>query len=701
MDIKSQILSLRNEAKKLNRECSVIWQGNKITAKPIGSWIFKHTEISIDPVSPGSRGCKTLPEFNQKYTFTYNKGRKIEEHIGFFTAKMRANKELETQLSPLISSITTPGEYARGKHGTKQVANPAQIVAAINSSGAFKELREQKSEIITVGTFGNYFDMLAKIPAFKALFNGSTVLTHALSGDPMTVGDHTKQVLGQFYSQREFFNIEKAAASIEGTPGFENFNANAFMEALITVHDIGKSIGRDATDQHKFTVPILSETMAALGFSEKEINLAEQLVDNDILGDLQKDPNGDPAHALNQLRDRAAAAGIPIDTFFLLQKALYVSDASSYPAVRNGVMWQSHTTGQLFFDCDKLIEIDKLIITSAAKIEIAKCTPKQQKFINMYMNQMTVDGDRPEWILSVAHDMAKLYQGGIEKTLLAPNGQRYGVNDSDEFLNYVGWMGWRMETEAHLQKLMHEMGGSLKLIHDWQNEQICDSFSPFSCAMKSIMLDNRRDGNDAWNPQERYFTQGNTSESLRYWRQWTADKYGQNDGILQRSLSIYKAFTAIGLNSIDHPLIDRTTGMCYVVRGLFQPNMPSAFQNAKIGDVITDQTNGIAESTSLHATGPEFFSEPKYGNMVVQMDVPFSRVCNAFFLSTQFAERNPYRYQCEIVADISNLPMLVTSTSVPRNQIIQQCPGPLSGTPLGLIKRTNVSISIPGELKKY
>jgi hypothetical protein len=74
------------------------------------------------------------------------------------------------------------------------------------------------------------------------------------------------------------------------------------------------------------------------------------------------------------------------------------------------------------------IEVDRAIL----ELEIGKCTPTQQKFIRMYMEQMKADGDEESWMLSVASDMAKLYQGGIE-SVLKPGGERIKVeNDTVE-----------------------------------------------------------------------------------------------------------------------------------------------------------------------------------------------------------------------------------------------------------------------------
>jgi hypothetical protein len=696
-EIQSQIRDLRDAVRESkSRQTSTITIDGReyeITGKPVR--LGSSTEVSVKLTPLGSRECATELA-GQKYKFIYHQGFGIEDHINSITEKIRS-------LKLLTAGITTPQQYASGEHVTKAVPNSGQVVAAMHNLDAFTALQKHKSDIISDAASGYHKivrDTIAKIPVFAALFSGSPVLAHAKPGDPETVGEHTERVLNQFSSQRKFFNLESVADSVKKMPGFEHFNVNAFMTVLLTLHDIGKSLGKDANDQHEFTVPILREAMSALGFSEMEVELAEQLVDNDILGDLQRKPDVTAEQALEQLRGRAAAAKIPVDAFFLLQQALYISDASSYPAVRNSAMWVHPRVGRLSFHQDKLMGIDRLLTQSAAASEIAKCAPTQQQFIRMYMHQMEEAGDRPEWIWTVAHDMAKLYQAGFEKTLLSPDGKRYKVEKSDDFLESSKWVSWRVRAETHLQDLMRKAGGSLKLVHDWQADQVRDSFSPFSCAMKYEMIKSRVDMDDAWGPQERYFLRGHNRDTLRAWHGWTKYQYGCGDRVMQRSLSMNKAATAIMLNAIDHPLINRDTGTCRVVRGLIQGNMPEVFQNAKVGDVITDQPNGIAESTSLHTVGPEFFSEPKYGRMVIQMDVPFARIATAFFGSTEFADRNVHRYMREVVADISNLPMTVTSVSVPQDEV-QSWPAPVFGTPLGLRRNTGRTTPPPPRLGEY
>lgn len=317
------------------------------------------------------------------------------------------------------------------------------------------------------------------------------------------------------------------------------------------------------------------------------------------------------------------------------------------------------------------IKINRAVL----ELEIAKCTPDQQNFIKMYIEQMKTDGDEESWVLSVALDMAKLYQGGIEE-VLKPEGKRIKVENSSGFMDSEGMTQWRANIEEHLAAHMKNAGGSMKVIQQWQCQQTADSFSQCSRAMKSVMLDHRTDGHHLGGEYntDRYYLQGNNYQAMIACRKSSIGCFQINDQAvldrtLDRSLSMYKAFTAIGLDAIDHPLIDREAGTIKVARGLAQNIMPEVYQNAKVGDIISGQPNGIAESTALELEPPVGFKEPELGKMCVLMEVSFSRVVGAFFLSTELADRSLYRYQSEIVADISGLDMKVTSiSSVPYGQ---------------------------------
>jgi hypothetical protein len=136
----------------------------------------------------------------------------------------------------------------------------------------------------------------------------------------------------------------------------------------------------------------------------------------------------------------------------------------------------------------------------------------------------------------------------------------------------------------------------------------------------------------------------------------------------QRSISLYKAFTAIALTKIKHQLISKEQQQCTVVRvmrftkppeNVFLSPPENVFLTTKIGESIPAGAvgNGIADSTTLdsHPIRPPYDRDLE--PVAIEIVLPFSRIASAFFLSSALSEDNGFRDQYEVIADISGLPV--------------------------------------------
>ncbi|MDR2720912.1 MAG: hypothetical protein LBB15_01320 [Puniceicoccales bacterium] len=212
--------------------------------------------------------------------------------------------------------------------------------------------------------------LLCEVPALQALYNGDAQVQEGYS-----VGDHTEKVLAQFEDQEKFFNLSAIEGVIRRASGFENFKAKEFMMVMLLLHDIGKSIGQNALEQHIFTVPIMAAIMRNLGFLKNEIKLAELIVGNDILGEFQKNCDEDQSkqayRVAGKLRELAHAAGIPSEAFFNLEYAFYICDASAYPSLLSNNM-QKDQAGRLAFKSNS----EKISNASAVKSCFEKAKTK-------------------------------------------------------------------------------------------------------------------------------------------------------------------------------------------------------------------------------------------------------------------------------------------------------------------------------------
>lgn len=194
-------------------------------------------------------------------------------------------------------------------------------------------------------------DELRTVPRFQALLDGTFGV--ALGRDMLTIGAHTGMVMDQFESQKEHYDLPGLQDRMRQQPGFENFNAERFMKAVIVFHDIGKSLcNGDNARQHEFTLPILRDTMKSMGFSEQEIRLAANLVDNDLLGEWQAGKRHDIGEIRSGLRALAQDSGVSPRDYLVMQKLFYISDSSSYPPLREAFM-DTDANGKLHFSQNK------------------------------------------------------------------------------------------------------------------------------------------------------------------------------------------------------------------------------------------------------------------------------------------------------------------------------------------------------------
>jgi hypothetical protein len=179
------------------------------------------------------------------------------------------------------------------------------------------------------------------IDAFKAWLRDpatkSEQIIEYLSRDPKLeklyadprgeVGFHSSKVLDMFENESRFYDL-----STIQMPGATD--VRSFMRMVIALHDIGKSIS--GREQHKYTVPILTESMRKLGWSAAEIRLARALVDNDYLGGFVSGRSGlSTLRTFEALVKQAKSSGIDVASFIRLQELLFICDAGSYGFFRH------------------------------------------------------------------------------------------------------------------------------------------------------------------------------------------------------------------------------------------------------------------------------------------------------------------------------------------------------------------------------
>src|SRR5688572_11004444 len=151
------------------------------------------------------------------------------------------------------------------------------------------------------------------------------------SGTEMgSIESHTKDVLKQWKTQL----APEELADISNRFGTD---VNALLNVALPLHDIGKPgalAAGDKTMQHAHTIPIMQDVLAKEGFDEREIALATELFNHDMIGSLlQGSSKLTPQGVADQIAKKADKLSMNPSDFAKLQLAFFQADASSYPFV--------------------------------------------------------------------------------------------------------------------------------------------------------------------------------------------------------------------------------------------------------------------------------------------------------------------------------------------------------------------------------
>ena len=151
------------------------------------------------------------------------------------------------------------------------------------------------------------------------------------SGTEMgSIESHTKDVLKQWKTQL----TSEEFADISNRSGMD---VEAIMNLALPLHDIGKPqaiASGDKTLQHSFTTPIIEDILQKEGFDQRDIDLATELFNHDMIGSLlQGSSKLTPQQVADELVKKADKVGMDPSDFAKLQLAFFQADASSYPFV--------------------------------------------------------------------------------------------------------------------------------------------------------------------------------------------------------------------------------------------------------------------------------------------------------------------------------------------------------------------------------
>jgi uncharacterized protein (UPF0147 family) len=292
----------------------------------------------------------------------------------------------------------------------------------------------------------------------------------------------------------------------------------------------------------------------------------------------------------------------------------------------------------------------------------SNCTPAQRAYIKEYAQQMIEGGDKKEFALAVAADMVLLYQGKIDEKLpdeIKKNGDVAGIVASVETL----------------KSIMEANGGDYKIINHYFDRQMASAEGQASQAMQYYLLTQRQDADDMENKyyfggrepdpesKERYKKEkksGHPMEGKKYnmYSNSPLKTYTRNELEAKfekackkscggdrekygKTVTMYKAFTAIALDKMDFPgkNPDHTVTVC---RGVNRQALCDAYPGYEEQVKTTGHAtikHAMGESTSI---GDPIRSFNGSGTDTHTFKVPLARIMAPYCLHL-FPEDGMYR----------------------------------------------------------
>jgi hypothetical protein len=293
-------------------------------------------------------------------------------------------------------------------------------------------------------------------------------------------------------------------------------------------------------------------------------------------------------------------------------------------------------------------DINAILVQAPGSISLEQCTRPQQTFIIRYGMDMIRDGNKPEWAAQVCASIAILYQSGIEAHIpdridIENNQQPYCIEyfrDAKEGTVFgQRFIEQRANATAALSVIMTVNGADYGIISDYLKQQRFSSWDNKCCVMKYFLLQQRmnpeQDANNIYyfggNKRSRHPTSLDTLNQ-RY------DEYFQPNDLntYTKTVAMYKAYTAIALGKTQFSGKDQASNSCTLQRAMTRQllitSYGQAYENVRVNETFDRMKGGIADSTAL---GPPVYHFIEPGSDIFEMQVPFSKIHAAYFISPE------------------------------------------------------------------
>jgi hypothetical protein len=253
--------------------------------------------------------------------------------------------------------------------------------------------------------------------------------------------------------------------------------------------------------------------------------------------------------------------------------------------------------------------------------------------------------------------MAILFANGIEEVL---------PKEIDPVRTVRNDRGMRTAVADKLRDVMQENGAKYGRVGAYLSSQPQGSWRDEPCALKYFLLSQREDGPNAYNT---YYLRNETQESLeRKFSQVAGPVGNPQRAEYERSITMYKAFTAIVLAKVNFAGKNPKTRTCKLYRQIDHQPLVRAYPgygDLHEGGTFGGMKQGIADSTSLasppipwmHGAPPETTTQDTH-----EMNIPFSKIHFLYFMSNELCRGGDVR---EVVCDMSNVSVKIAQLVPP------------------------------------
>lgn len=183
----------------------------------------------------------------------------------------------------------------------------------------------------------------------------------------ISIREHTMRVYHQFFEMIPYFPIHNYKVG-------KNINLNNVLKFWPSLHAVGKPLAKQIGNpnlQGLLALSLTDEAMKILGFSVEEIQLMDELMGNDWIGQMVQGTVS-PEEVYLHLGRISKRVGIKIKDYLDLQTFVYAIDAGSYPQLKSTLKLVDNRWVPRSIHYEKLVQLVQQGESERATSELVK-----------------------------------------------------------------------------------------------------------------------------------------------------------------------------------------------------------------------------------------------------------------------------------------------------------------------------------------